>query len=238
MTDEGSQPVGLAVDAAGMACSVAVAVGDLVAYAERAEGTYGQAEKLLPMVDRALDRAGLTPAALDLLAVTVGPGSFTGIRIGLAATKGIALATGARLIGVTSFDAVAATRTAPGCFLLVALESRREDLFVQLFGPQGNPVGKPAAVIPARLDGFVNAAIGGAPLHIAGDAAQRAAVLVSQRPDTIVLSESPPDAIGALRAALRKRHVSGRNIAAQPLYLGLPGVTLRAEHLNPDLGRA
>src|SRR6266851_9911888 len=100
MSGGGSQPVILALDSAGLACSVAVALGDRVLGAERIEGMHGQAEALLPMVDRAMRKAGLPPAALDLVAATVGPGSFTGIRVGLAAARAIALATGARLIGV------------------------------------------------------------------------------------------------------------------------------------------
>jgi tRNA A37 threonylcarbamoyladenosine modification protein TsaB len=57
-------------------------VGGEIAYTERLESTRGQAERLLPMMDRALSRTGLPPEALDFVAVTVGPGSFTGIRIG------------------------------------------------------------------------------------------------------------------------------------------------------------
>ena len=71
---------------------------------------HGQAEALLPMVDACMREAGQVPAAIDLVAVTVGPGSFTGIRVGLAAARGMALATGAQLIGVTSFEAVCRPR--------------------------------------------------------------------------------------------------------------------------------
>jgi tRNA A37 threonylcarbamoyladenosine modification protein TsaB len=60
---------------------------------------------------------------------------------------------------VTSFEAVAVTRAKGGWFLLVALESRREDLFVQLFDPRCDPIGEPAAIMPAELDDVVNTAI-------------------------------------------------------------------------------
>jgi tRNA threonylcarbamoyladenosine biosynthesis protein TsaB len=221
-----------------LVCSVAVTVGDVITYTERVDSTHGQAERLLPMADRALNRAGLSPAELDLVAVTVGPGSFTGIRVGLAAARGIALATGARLMGVTSFDAVAVTHATRGRFLLVALESRRENLFVQLFGPQCDPIGEPAAIIPAELGDDVNATVGAMPLLIAGDAAHRAAVLLSSRADTTILNDSPPDAVGALRAALR-RPQSGEQInTARPIYLRSPGVTPAAKHREPGLGSA
>src|SRR5438128_6462839 len=129
------QSIVLALDSAGSACSAVVAAGDTVLAADHIASLHGQAEALMPMVDAAMRKAGLPPAAIDLIAATVGPGSFTGIRVGLAAARGIALAANAPLIGVSSFEAVAAMSGEPSrihsCFLLVALESRREDLFVQ-----------------------------------------------------------------------------------------------------------
>ncbi|HYZ41325.1 MAG TPA: tRNA (adenosine(37)-N6)-threonylcarbamoyltransferase complex dimerization subunit type 1 TsaB, partial [Stellaceae bacterium] len=98
----------LAFDSAGSSCSVAVAINCRTASVVRVHSPHGQAEILLPMVDRAMGEAGLAPAELASVAVTVGPGSFTGIRVGLAAAQGIALATGAQLIGITSFEAAAA----------------------------------------------------------------------------------------------------------------------------------
>jgi tRNA threonylcarbamoyladenosine biosynthesis protein TsaB len=228
----------LAFDSAGSACSVAVSVGDILAYTQRVDSALGQAERLLPMVDRALRRAGLPPTAVDAVATTIGPGSFTGIRIGLAAAKGIALASGARLVGVTSFDAVAVASARRDSFLLVALESRREDLYIQLFDPQGDPVCEPAAMMPAGLRDAVNAMIGSLPLLIAGDAAQRAAVMLSQRPATAVLLASAPDAIGTLRAAMRHLRRGERGSGVRPLYLRLPEVTLPVERRKPDLGQA
>jgi len=141
MTDACTPRVALALDSAGLACSVAVSLGEEVVAEEHIDTMHGQAEALLLLVDKAMRVAGQVPAALDLVVATVGPGSFTGIRAGLAAAHGIALATGARLLGVTSFDAVAvraATSDSPETrFLLVALESRREDLYIQFFDPQG-----------------------------------------------------------------------------------------------------
>jgi len=229
-----SRPIVLALDAAGSGCSVAVGVGEQIVNIERVQISQRQAERILPMADDVLSRARLPPSALDLVAVTVGPGSFTGIRVGLAAAKGITLATGARLVGVSSFDAVAAIHAKPGCFLLVALESRREDLYVQLFGTRCDPVGKPAT-IAAGLADLVRAAIGEAPLRIAGDAAPRAAALLAGRPLTTVLRDSPSDAVGTLRAALYQLRRGEQNSAARPLYIRTPNVTLSAEHRNPNL---
>jgi tRNA threonylcarbamoyladenosine biosynthesis protein TsaB len=219
----------LALDAAGSACSVAVGLGEKVVAEKRIDTTHGQAESLLPLVDTVMRDAGREPAAIDLVVVTVGPGSFTGIRVGLAAARGIALATGARLLGVTSFDAVAVRAARGGCsetgFLLIALESRREEFYVQFFGPHGDPLREPAAIMPALFHGAVAGTIGANPLLIAGDAAQRAAAALA-RPDTAVLEDSAPGAIGTLRAGLRLLRLGKGAEAPRPLYLRPPDVTL------------
>jgi len=230
MTIKGSRQLVLALDAAGLACSAAVGFGERVLVGERINTTHGQAEALLPLVDRAMCRAGQVPNAIGLLVVTVGPGSFTGIRAGLAAATGIALATGAGLIGVTSFDAVAVrafrSDSAELPFRMIALESRREDLYVQFYDRNGEPLCASAAIMPSVLGDVVDATIGGMPLLIAGDAAQRAGAALAQRPDTAVLKGSAPDATAALRAGLRLLRLQNSAGTPRPLYLRPPDVTL------------
>ena len=241
MTDAGSPRVVLALDSAGSACSVAVSLGEEVVAEERIDTMHGQAEALLPLVDKAMREAGQHPAALDLVVATVGPGSFTGIRAGLAAARGIALATGARLLGVTSFDAVAVVAARSDCsetrFLLVALESRREDLYVQFFDPHGDALREPAAIMPALFCEAVAATIGANPLLVAGDAAQRAAGALAQRPGTAVLEDSTPGAVGTLRAGLRLLRLGKAEDAPRPLYLRPPDVTLREIPQKPSRAR-
>jgi len=205
-----------------------VASGETVLAAASDTAMHGQAENLLPIVDSAMRRAGLPASALDIIGVTIGPGSFTGIRIGLAAARGIARATGARVIGVTGFEAVASalTGTSLGAgFILIALESRREDLYVQLFDNARVALESPTATMPAALNERLNSIIGSAPLLVAGDAAQRAASNLSQRPDTIVAAGSAPHAAGVLQAALRCWPLHGQIAKPVPLYLRPPDVT-------------
>jgi tRNA threonylcarbamoyladenosine biosynthesis protein TsaB len=206
---------------------VAVGLGDRILAENRIETRHGQAEALLPLVDRAMREAGREPSGLENVAVTVGPGSFTGIRVGLAGARGIALATGAQLVGVTSFAATAAgSACPPGRFLLIALESRREDLYVQFFDPAGEPLGAPAVVMPFALGDATNAAVGSVPLLIAGDAAQSAAAALMPRRDTSVLEDSAPGAVGTLGAGLRLLRLGRAEHAPRPLYLRPPNVTL------------
>jgi tRNA threonylcarbamoyladenosine biosynthesis protein TsaB len=204
---------------------VAVGIGDKILAESRNDLMYGQAETLFPMIDVCMTEARQVPAAIGLIAVTVGPGSFTGIRVGLAAARGVALATGARLVGVTSFEAVAVEAARNHCSdagsLLIALESRREDLYVQFFDLRGGALCEPSAIAPSALPKMAEEVAGERPLLIAGDAARRAAAVLVRHPHTI-LSSSPPDAVGALRVGLRRSRTGKKTGAALPFYLRPP----------------
>jgi tRNA threonylcarbamoyl adenosine modification protein YeaZ len=154
---------------------------------------YGHVEALLPMIDRVVAASGVSRAALDGIAVALGPGGFTGIRVGLGAAQGIALALKARLIGVTSFAAVAAALPAGPGVALIALDSRREDLYVQLFDrSSGLALSEPAAVMPVALVEYVGALAADSALLIAGNIAEIAAVAPAESP-VRPLYLRPPD---------------------------------------------
>lgn len=210
-------PVVLAFDTAASACSVALGLGDAMIAHERREMRHGHAEALLPMIDRVMATAALNASAIELVAVSVGPGGFTGIRAGLAAAQGLALATQARIVGVTSFAAVAALASPPGHALLVALDSRREEFYAQLFAADGLSRDPPRIVSPGELQKFVEGAIGGAPMSVAGDAAEAAVAALRGRTGVAALPGSAPDAAGVLAAAA----ACGGNhrVPARPLYL-------------------
>lgn len=226
-SDRGAGPTLLAIETAGSACSAAVGRGPVVLAAERRAMRYGHAEALLPMIDRVVAASGVSRAALDRVAVAVGPGGFTGIRVGLGAAQGIALALKARLIGVTSFAVVAAALpTGPGA-ALVALDSRRDDLYVQLFNrSSGLALSEPAAVMPAALAEHVGVIAADSALLLAGDIAEIAAAALADRFDTEIAVESAPDARGVLAAALRQIAREPAGSPVRPLYLRPPDVTI------------
>ena len=164
----------LALDTATSACSVALWCDGAVRARRFAPMERGQAEALVPMLGAVLADAGCAFAELDLLAVTVGPGTFTGLRIGLAAARGLALAAALPCLGVTTLEAVAdgvGPEERAGAALLVVLDAKRRDVYAQLFSAGLEPLGEARAVLPSGLAETLPAG----PLVVAGDAAHSAA---------------------------------------------------------------
>src|SRR5262245_65992584 len=104
----------LAIDTALDACSAAVLDTDRggILASESLPMTRGHAEAVMPLIARVMDGAGIEFRELDRIAVTIGPGSFTGLRVGISAARGIALAAGKPAIGLTTLAAFAAPHIA------------------------------------------------------------------------------------------------------------------------------
>jgi tRNA threonylcarbamoyladenosine biosynthesis protein TsaB len=197
---------------------------------------HGHAEALLPMIDDIMSATGLSASALDCVAVTTGPGSFTGIRVGIAAARGIAFVGGLPLIGVSSFEAVA--ESVPATLLgdralLVALESRRADLYVQPFDAARRPLSEPAAYLPPTLASTIPSDQSSA-IVLVGDAAARAAAALAEHYRVATIPAVPPPATGALSAALRRWRRGERGGEVRPLYLRTPDVTVPGGQRRPQ----
>ncbi len=122
----------LAMDTSTLAGSVALVDDDRVLAESVSHMRANHSEALMPLVHDVLTRAGVSLAEVDVLAVGMGPGSFTGVRIGLALAKGLRLGASKRLAGVTSLDAVAAAAVGVVGLLAVVLDARRDEVFVQV----------------------------------------------------------------------------------------------------------
>jgi len=124
----------LAIDTAGVDCSAAVYDSDSGAVLGQASETIGRghAEKLMEKIDAALAEAGLPLEAVERVAVTVGPGSFTGIRVGVAAARGLALALGIPAVGVSTLAVLAAAKTGDAP-VVVAIDAKRGEVYLQPF---------------------------------------------------------------------------------------------------------
>lgn len=186
----------------------------------------GQSERLVPMVLEVMSEAGLDFSELEAVAVSVGPGAFTGVRIGLSAAKGFSLALDIPIVAVTSFEAVAASVPAEARahrLLAIALESKRSDLYLQLFHDDLRCLGDPIAIEPSALTSHIPPG----PLLVAGDAKQRAAAGLSTRDDVRVFEgDDGADAARIAALAAEREVVSGAPV--RPLYLRAPDVTLPA----------
>lgn len=213
----------LGLDCSGASCSAAILAESELRAHRFAAMERGQAEALLPMIRAALDEAGLGTTQLDLVAVTTGPGSFTGVRTGLAAARGLALAAGLPLIGVTSFEAVAeAVRAqAQGRPLVIALESKRDELFLQRFDARGP--GRASLVPPDLWRSYV----GGPAAWLAGDGATRLAAAIG-RSEADILSAAGIDATPVARLGASRWRPGLRPPAPAPLYLHAPDTTMAA----------
>lgn len=176
----------LAIDTALEACSVVLMDGDAIIAHEHQMMARGHAEALMPMIERLRETAALDFATLDRIAVTVGPGSFTGLRVGIAAARGIGLAARIPVVGVTTLAAFAAPLIAADAStaVIAVIDARHAHVFLQAFDRDGTTRIEPG-FMPIK-----DAARDGAPLapRLVGNAA---ALLATAWPE----SEAPPIAV-------------------------------------------
>jgi len=115
---------------------------------DRFETSRGQAEKLIPMVQGVLDEAAIAFEALDAIIVSLGPGTFTGIRIGLSAAKTLGMVLDIPVFGISSLQAIALDYAAP-CH--VVLETKRQDYYFQSFGDAGAALNAAQSVVADEM---------------------------------------------------------------------------------------
>ncbi|MEE8499924.1 MAG: tRNA (adenosine(37)-N6)-threonylcarbamoyltransferase complex dimerization subunit type 1 TsaB, partial [Kiloniellales bacterium] len=199
----------LAFDTAGTACSAAI-WRDGAVRARRFEAmSRGQSERLVPMIQVVMAAAGVAYPALDAIAVTRGPGGFTGVRIGLATARALALACDRPVIGISNFEAVAAAVPADaraGRSLAVVIDAKRSDLYVQAFGaaPGAAPGTDSAPLTPARAiaPADLSAFLPPGPLLLAGDAVEAALAALEAAGREVVAAVAPGQADAGRVAAL------------------------------------
>ncbi|MDP6351760.1 MAG: tRNA (adenosine(37)-N6)-threonylcarbamoyltransferase complex dimerization subunit type 1 TsaB [Alphaproteobacteria bacterium] len=210
----------LALDSATAACSAAVWRNGAVAARRFAVPGRGHAELLIPMIQAVMAESGLAYRDLDSIAATVGPGTFTGLRIGLAAARGLAMAAGLPLIGVTTLEAVAAGVAASlraGRTTVVALDARRGQVYAQAFDTALGPLSAPAALEPAAVPTLAP----GRPVVLVGTGASLVAAHFE------AARRAPGDGLpdAAVVAALAVGRAASEATEVAPFYLRDPGAT-------------
>jgi tRNA threonylcarbamoyl adenosine modification protein YeaZ len=216
----------LAIDTALEACSAAVLDterGGILA-SESIPMLRGHAEALLPLVSRVMSEAALEFGALDRIAVTVGPGSFTGLRVGVSAARGIAVAAGKPAVGLTTLAALAAPYIAIDDMtpLVAAIDARNEQVYMQMVGSGGRSLIQPR--VASLRDAVRDAA--NARARLVGSAA---AMMAAAWPAGV----QPPPVVDAARAPIIDWVAHLGAAAAQALSLPKP-LYLRAPDAQPQ----
>ncbi len=223
----------LAIDTALDFCAAAVldTTSGSVLARESVEMKRGHAEALMPMIARVMGASGIDYLKLDRVAVTTGPGSFTGLRVGISAARGIALAASKPIVGITTLTAYAAplvdNRDSGNLPILTAIDARHDHVYFQVVSSTGTLLIEPTV---APIEDTFRAALFGAP-RMVGNAAQIVAdrwpghlkqpALIDPRPGPNI------DWIGQLGAA-----ADPRISPATPFYLRPPDAKPKIDPLQ------
>jgi tRNA threonylcarbamoyladenosine biosynthesis protein TsaB len=206
--------------------------GELVAEdGRRVSNAHG--ESLMPMVDALFARVGWKPSDVARWGVGIGPGSFTGVRIGVATVKGIVLVTGADIVGVTSLDALAFGIDAPGVLVATVLSAMKGEVFVQVTR-DGETVLPPTSWKIGEAAGRLSA-VGDGVMLLVGEAAS---LLHETLPaGTQVRAEPPhdlPHASSVGRIAMLRAADDADTL--EPLYVRAPDITVPRAGRRDDQG--
>jgi tRNA threonylcarbamoyladenosine biosynthesis protein TsaB len=233
----------LAIDTATMISSVAVAEqrdGNVVALAERDSSVGTHSDSLVTLIDEALTEAGLTLNDLDAIAVGAGPGSFTGLRIGMATGKGIAFAEDKPLWAVSSLAALASGYAAgldagADPLIVAVMDAKRQEIFAGCFRVSGGGVvrgtSEERVLAPGDLGELV-ANPDNRPVVVIGDAidlyGEALAAVGTLTPD----ARPTPPAMGVARMALGGERVDGLT-SATPVYIRPSEAEIKFPNGNP-----
>jgi len=207
----------LGVDTALGACSVAVLAGEKILGRTFEEMARGHAERLAPMVEETMAKAGLNFSELDRLAVTTGPGTFTGQRVGLAFMRGLRIALKKPLTGVTTLEAMTAAAMRPRA---AAIHDAKRDEAYLLLWDKGQtvlaPIVLPFAEAVEKIRAF-------GPCALTGTGAPDASESLGD--DFPLTAIRQPDALWVARLALARPATVA---PPAPLYLRAPDAKLPA----------
>ena len=210
----------LAIDTCLDACQAALIDGDAVVFRRSEPMHRGHQERLAPMLAEAMAEAGARFSELDRIGVTVGPGSFTGLRVGLAFAKGLAIARGIPCLGVGVLEALAASAGERGR-VLAAIDAKRAQAYLQLF-EDGRALSDAEAVLLEDARAWIERHGGFDGLAIVGSGAS---LLADIAPGARSLPLAAPDPLAIARLALAAEPSAA---PPRPIYLRAPDARLPA----------
>ena len=237
----------LALDTTTRAGSVALVDDERVVDERRGDGTRSHAERLPQELLALADAHGVAASAIDLFAVASGPGSFTGLRIGIATIQGLALVARRRVVGVPALDALAqlASRDlGPNATVAAWMDAQRRDVFAALYRVSPAPLFDPARLVPldpptaedpetvlARWRGLLPDEC---PAFIGDGAILYADRISAAHPGaTIVEAPALAGAIGRLAVAAARRGAAMDPAAIRPLYVRRPDAEVARDKRAP-----
>lgn len=212
----------------------------------------GHASQLLPLIQRLFDQAGVGWAEIDRIAVGIGPGTFTGLRIGLATAHALAASSDTPLVGVSTLGALAAAahNTEPAAMTLAVIDARRGEAFAATLLPGGGPRGdfgdrrgrqsraperflpppglEPSVLTPSELAAVTERlAATGEPLLAVGDGALKFREILQEAGADVPPEDSPLHRVSAVwHCRLGLTLPAGPPASVKPLYLRVPDAEL------------
>jgi tRNA threonylcarbamoyladenosine biosynthesis protein TsaB len=208
-------PLILSIETASLACSVAVFQGDKVITHRHDVGpSYVHAERLLPFVDQVLLDAGIASKDLSAISVSAGPGSYTGLRIGVATAKGLCHALGIPLIATDPLESMAfqtsRTTASPPDAVIAVMDARRDEVYTATFAPNGSgwTLAQPTRALvleaEAGLEKLFPFAANQPNIVVIGDAAQKTQRLLGSLADSWTFIEGHPNAVDTHATATKR----------------------------------
>ncbi|HZT75480.1 MAG TPA: tRNA (adenosine(37)-N6)-threonylcarbamoyltransferase complex dimerization subunit type 1 TsaB [Vicinamibacterales bacterium] len=232
----------LALDTTTRGGSVALVVDDRVVDQRAGDASRSHAERLPTELLRVGDAHGVAIAAVDLFAVAAGPGSFTGLRIGIATMQGLAFVERRPVIAVSALDAlaqIAAMDLAPAAIVAAWIDAQRGDVYSAAYRVTSAPpfaperlaaIAAPSVADPAAIvEEWARAGV--APARCVGDGAVRYAGTIAERLPDAAIAGAPllAGAIGRIAIVRAQRGDTGHPAAVQPLYVRRPDAELDRE---------
>jgi tRNA threonylcarbamoyladenosine biosynthesis protein TsaB len=213
----------LSLDTTTRAGSIAVLRGTTVLHQMSGDASRTHAQRLPRELMTACAAAGITIADVDLFAVAAGPGSFTGLRVGIATIQGLAMARARKVVPVSTLEAIA---EASGARITAAwMDGQRGEVFAQVFERENDserPRTEPINAPPRLALQLHQGALDGAEFHGDGAVRYRDEILAVRGPSAIVAADAPPLAAAIGRIAARRAGQAVVPHAIVPIYVRRP----------------
>ena len=232
----------LAFDSSAKVASVAVMDDDRLVASYSIDNGLTQSELLLPMAEDMLKSLGIGFSDIGLLATSVGPGSFTGVRIGVSLVKGLAFGKGIPCVGVSTLDALAENLRGLSGIIVPCMDARRQQVYTAIYSSDGESITRltedmaiPISELAERL-----LSLGAEDIYLSGDGydVARSRLLQTDLKIKSTPSELRPENAASVARIAYKKYLSGEYISdgeLSPVYLRLPQAEReRLEKLNQN----